>query len=240
MTCRLDDSMSQGSFLRSPSGLTYNNQAPPHLPTKSMRKPSPQDSASVIEPFDYLSSEKYSLRLKIMTEATSGLTELARNKDQELRDIFEEQRRLQEIRQKREWKLERDILIHSKKGENTGSNTLLYDQTSKSQVLTAAKQYKHCFHPSNGHEQINYPSAVNFQPKHMKDDIVDFAPPGGAMKVKRIKTKPLPKVQSMVESSRNDSGSFHSNFDGASDEFGECADNSRELVQEDDDTDEFD
>ena len=38
----------------------------------------------------YLNSEKYSLRLKIMTEATSGLTELARNKDQELRDIFEE------------------------------------------------------------------------------------------------------------------------------------------------------
>ena len=55
-----------------------------------MRKPSQQDSASVIEPFDYLNSEKYSLRLKIMTEATPGLTELARNRDQELRDIFEE------------------------------------------------------------------------------------------------------------------------------------------------------
>ena len=92
MNGRLDDSLSQGSFLRSPSGLTYNNQAPQFPPSgiKSMRKPSQQDSASVIEPFDYLNSEKYSLRLKIMTEATSGLTELARNKDQELRDIFEE------------------------------------------------------------------------------------------------------------------------------------------------------
>ena len=83
---------------------------------------------------------------------------------------------MQEIRQKREWKLERDILIHSKVGENTGNTNLLYDQTSKSQVL-AAKQYKHCFHPSNGDfdedqsrlgaKQLYYPSAVNFQPKHL-------------------------------------------------------------------------
>ena len=47
-----------------------------------------------MEPFDYINSDKYALRLKILTEATSGLAELARDKEQERRDIFEEYSRL--------------------------------------------------------------------------------------------------------------------------------------------------
>jgi len=62
----------------------------------------------MIEPFDYLSSEKYVKRLDIFGKIVAELEEVPRDKDEETRAIFLEQQRLKDIKQKRLRNLRRD------------------------------------------------------------------------------------------------------------------------------------
>lgn len=59
------------------------------------------DSQSVIEPFDYINSEKYSKRQDIFTAATADMKELYRDKEKERREIFQEAAMMADMRQKR-------------------------------------------------------------------------------------------------------------------------------------------
>lgn len=67
-----------------------------------------QNSTSMIDPFDYINSDKYNLRLEIITDTASGLIELNRDKEQEQRERESEIVRLQDVRKKRMRQLEID------------------------------------------------------------------------------------------------------------------------------------